>query len=91
MLFFALMLAVPLYSLPATFWLRRGRRAGIGPYSLKEAAGELTGIGLEGIELVEAAHIGEQDARGPIFIGAISFRSWAINSLAAAKRLVGDL
>jgi transglutaminase-like putative cysteine protease len=46
---------LPLYALPATFSLPRGRRPGIDDLTLEEAASQLRATGKTGMTLVEAA------------------------------------
>lgn len=53
LLFVLLLLAVPLYSLPATISLPRGQRPGVEPLSLGRAAAQLLEIGASGLALVE--------------------------------------
>jgi hypothetical protein len=48
-------LALPLYALPASLSLKRGRRPGLKPLTLNMVADQLQDTGLEGVELAEAA------------------------------------
>jgi transglutaminase-like putative cysteine protease len=51
----AVVAGLPLYALPATFSLPRGRRPGIEDLTLEEAASQLRATGKTGMALVEAA------------------------------------
>jgi len=53
----AIVIGVPLYALPATLSLGRGRRPGIEPLTIQEAAQQLRGSGQSGAALVEAARL----------------------------------
>jgi hypothetical protein len=57
-------IGVPLYALPATLSLPAGRRSGLGPMTIKQAAGQLRATGQTGWELVESARalVGERMA-----------------------------
>jgi transglutaminase-like putative cysteine protease len=60
----AVLVGLPLYALPATLSLPRGRRPGLPPLTLAEAADQLRASGKTGWELVEAARalVGERMA-----------------------------
>lgn len=51
----AILLGVPIYALPATLSLGPGRRPGLGPLTIEEAADQLRVSGKQGWVLVEAA------------------------------------
>jgi len=51
----AILVGLPLYALPATLTLPRGRRPGVEPLTLTQAADQLRRTGQSGMALVEAA------------------------------------
>jgi hypothetical protein len=51
-----MMAGVPLYALPATLSLPPGRRPGLEPLTILEAAWKLKATGRSGLELIEEAH-----------------------------------
>ena len=53
----AIVVGVILYALPATLSLPRGRRPGINPLTIQEAAQQLRGSGQSGAALVEAVRL----------------------------------
>ena len=54
-LFLVILLGVPVYAIPATLSLTRGRRQGLSPLTIPQAAERLQSRGLSGWDLVEAA------------------------------------